>query len=146
MYEKERNFDYSSFPESLRNERLFLLYETRPRAGGKLDKIPIQKDGRAASSTDPATWCTFQEAVDAYQSGVGDGVGLILVSPLCCVDLDHLREKETGELHPVAKEIVEAVPGWTEVSVSGTGVHIFGWCNTIVDHSKYKWNDDDGRD
>jgi primase-polymerase (primpol)-like protein len=137
-------YDYASIPESIREEPIFLLYKTSVREDGTLNKVPYRADGRLASSTDPTTWCMYQEAVEAYNTGKFAGIGIILAPPLCCVDLDHLRNKVTGELHPIAKDIIARVPGWQEISVSETGIHIFGFCDTEFESCSYKWIEDDG--
>jgi len=41
------------------------------------------------------------------------------------IDLDKCRNPETGELEPEAQEIVRRMDSYTEVSPSGTGVHIY---------------------
>jgi hypothetical protein len=41
------------------------------------------------------------------------------------VDLDHCRNPETGEIAPWAQQLVNALHSYTEVSPSGTGVHIY---------------------
>jgi len=45
--------------------------------------------------------------------------------PLMLVDLDDVRDPETGEVSPVAATIVEELDAYTEVSQSGTGLHLF---------------------
>ena len=137
-----QQFSYESIPQSIRTEPIFLLYKTVPKPNGKLDKVPYQPNGRKASSTDPETWCTFAEALDVYRSGNFTGIGLILVPPLFCIDLDNMRDKATGELHPIAQKITQDVRGWIEASVSGTGIHIFGFCDSDFQHTKHKWIDE----
>jgi hypothetical protein len=43
-----------------------------------------------------------------------------------CVDLDHVRDPETGNIEPWALEIVETFNTYTELSKSGKGLHIVG--------------------
>ena len=46
---------------------------------GKWDKPPVNpRIGRNASSTDPMTWATFNEAMAYYKSGGADGIGFML--------------------------------------------------------------------
>ena len=89
------------------------------RAAGKR---PVMVDGRAASSTDPATWGSYADV----QDGAGDGYGVMLGGGgLACIDLDNCFVE--GELSPFAERIVEMNAGaYVEVSVSGNGLHIFG--------------------
>lgn len=55
----------------------------------------------------------------------GAGLGFVLGDGVVGVDLDHCHWPEPGTLKPWAAQIVEAVGGYTEISPSGTGVHIF---------------------
>lgn len=86
-------------------------------------KVPRTVAGRAASSTDPATWSTFDEAL---ASRVGDGLGFVLAADgIACIDLDHCLDG--GVLADWAREILDACgPTYVEVSPSGTGLHVFG--------------------
>ena len=85
-------------------------------------KRPITLTGRAASSTDPATWSTFAEA---STSKAGDGLGIMLGDGLACFDLDHCLND--GKLtDPRAAVLLRTVrPIYTEVSMSGDGLHLF---------------------
>ena len=86
-------------------------------------KVPRTVAGRAASSTDPATWSTFDQAL---ASSVGDGLGFVLAADgIACIDLDHCLDG--GVLAGWAREILDACgPTYVEVSPSGTGLHVFG--------------------
>ena len=85
-------------------------------------KRPIRCDGAPASSTDPATWATYGEAL---ASPAGDGFGVMLGGGLACYDLDHCLDG--GTLAPWAAEVLASVesPLWVERSMSGTGLHVF---------------------
>lgn len=98
------------------------------RRGEKWTKVPIDpKTGRMASSTDAATWASFDEAFALYQRGAADGVGFVFSTddPFCGVDLDDCLDQASGDLLPWAAEIVRALNSYTEVSPSGTGVKIY---------------------
>lgn len=87
-------------------------------------KVPLQARRRAvASSTDPATWATYEQACASTE---GRGMGFVLNGDgIVCIDLDHCLAD--GELAPWAGRVVEAAKGsYVEVSPSGTGVHIWG--------------------
>ena len=91
------------------------------RADGKR---PIQPDGTPASSTSAATWTTYSQ-VTAFDAA-GDGLGFMLGAGFACIDLDHCISPR-GTLSRLAKAVVAACPdSFIEVSVSGTGLHIFG--------------------
>jgi len=85
--------------------------------------VPKTVAGKAASSTNPATWSTFGVAT---ASDVGDGLGFVLAADgIACIDLDHCLDD--GVLAGWAREILDmAGPTFVEVSPSGTGLHVFG--------------------
>src|SRR5262245_47818677 len=67
------------------------------------DKPPLCARGGPASSTNPATWAAFGEALAAMLARQLDGLGLALHAPeghcgerLVAIDLDHCRDRETG--------------------------------------------------
>lgn len=92
---------------------------------GRRTKLPLMLDGRAASSTDPATWSTF---ADACASEVGDGLGVVLLEgdDVVCLDLDHVLD-EAGRPTSAALWVLAMLPRtFVEVSPSGDGLHVFG--------------------
>jgi primase-polymerase (primpol)-like protein len=95
-------------------------------------KAPLCADtGRAASVTDPSTWATHRAAV---ASPHGAGLGFVLDGDgLVCIDLDHCL---TGDqLDDWAAAILQACPPtYTEISASGTGLHI--WGHGHLDHGR----------
>ncbi len=100
-------------------------------------KVPHKAVGWGlASSTDPATWATYEQATEACRRHKHDGIGFVFSAddPYTGVDLDKCRDPETGELAPWAAEIVAMFPGaYAEASPSGTGVHII--CRGIAPHN-----------
>ena len=46
---------------------------------GYWTKPPYRPQGGYARNTDPATWCSYDEAVAAYQAGGFDGIGFNLL-------------------------------------------------------------------
>jgi primase-polymerase (primpol)-like protein len=90
-------------------------------------KVPLQADGRTASSTDPGTW-TGYAAAKAATAGVG--MGFVLNGDgIACIDLDHCISD--GQLAQWAAEILALLPPtYAEVSPSGTGLHV--WCYGTV--------------
>lgn len=89
-------------------------------------KIPIDPHtGGKAKVNDPFTWGTFEQACDAVSKGTGDGIGYMLAAtcPFACIDLDDTHGDET--LLAVHKKIQKTFDSWTELSLSGNGVHIW---------------------
>ena len=96
---------------------------------GKPTKAPVNPHtGGFADSTEPATWGTFAEALDACHRDQNlAGVGFVFTAddPYCGVDLDDCVDPETGQLKPWGASIVDRLDSYTEVSPSGTGVKVF---------------------
>lgn len=88
--------------------------------GGKLTKMPVQRSGSAASSTDARTWTSYAAVARLERKGfvLGEGIGAI--------DLDHCLID--GELTPAAERFFAGLPPtYIEVSPSGDGLHVFGY-------------------
>lgn len=91
------------------------------RRKGRVTKMPVMLNGRAASSTDPATWSTYAAA---RLSKVGAGLGYVLGEGVGCIDLDHVIVGD--ELLPEAAALIASWPAtYTEVSPSGDGLHLW---------------------
>ena len=101
-----------------------------PECGGTATKTPIDPNtGRYASTKNSDTWATFESAV-ACHSGADhgtDGLGFVFTTedPLVGVDLDNCRDPEIGEIEPWARDIVDLLDSFTEISPSGTGLHVY---------------------
>jgi hypothetical protein len=94
---------------------------------GAWTKVPYSpRTGRKASTADPTTWGTCDDAFNAYLAGGYNGVGFVFHSadPYVGVDVDKCRNPETGALEVSAWEIAQSLGSWTEVTPSGTGLHI----------------------
>lgn len=91
---------------------------------GKLTKIPYQTNGRKASSTDPESWSTYDEAKEA-----SDNIGIVFTpdQKLLGIDIDHcLKDNKIHheQKEKIAELILEA-DTYTEISPSGEGLHLF---------------------
>jgi putative DNA primase/helicase len=94
--------------------------------GDKPDKVPYSaRTGRRASSTDLLTWSTFPEALEAYDNGGYAGLGFVFSSadPYTGIDLDDCVDAD-GEIALWALEIVRYFDSYTELSATGTGLHV----------------------
>ncbi len=110
-------------PEELKVRPQWVVWKA---VGAKLDKVPYSaRTGRRASSTDLLTWGTFGEALKAYESGEYAGLGFVFSSgdPYTGVDLDDCMD-EDGEIALWALEILRYLDSYTELSATGTGLHI----------------------
>lgn len=92
------------------------------------NKVPrIAGTWKKASSTDRSTWRTFEETVEAFNNGKYSGIGFVFTKddPYCFIDLDDCLDSETGEIDELAHSIIQSLNGFTEISQSGKGIHVF---------------------
>jgi hypothetical protein len=116
----------------------WVLWRATPDGPGKPKKVPyrIADPSTPASSTDPETWASFEDAVEAYAMLAGRpadpvrgpiagyGVVLTLAAGVTCLDLDGVVRADDS-LDVRAETIVDRCDSWTERSPSGTGLHVF---------------------
>ena len=96
---------------------------------GRPKKVPYNPNYNhlqaRASVKIPKSWGTLADALLTLQSGHYSGLGFMLTPPLVMIDLDHSYDRATHSISdPNAQEIVEALNSYTELSPSGTGLHI----------------------
>lgn len=93
----------------------------------KIPRNPLT--GGNAMANNPETWGTFEEAQRAISQYGFDGIGFQfgVFAPntlrVSGIDLDHVVHSD-GSLEPYAEEIVMQMDSYTELSPSGTGLHI----------------------
>jgi primase-polymerase (primpol)-like protein len=94
----------------------------------KQTKIPKNsKTLRNAKTTSTDTWGSFEEACAACESHPElDGIGFVFTDndPYVGIDLDGVVDRETGILDELANDFVSNIQSYTELSPSGTGLHI----------------------
>jgi primase-polymerase (primpol)-like protein len=99
---------------------------------GKPTKVPVKPYPTSgtpyASATDEGTWRDFETALTYHRESTSrtDGVGFVFdpEAGIVGVDLDNCRDPDTAELDSWAATLVERLDSYTEVSPSGTGLHI----------------------
>lgn len=107
---------------------------------GKYEKIPHRaaRPEYGLSNKGQAGWCSFEEAWTAYRANIDGppllnregerivfgGVGYLMTGPhgVSGIDLDHCVKD--GVIDPWAHEIAAKFDSYTELSPSGTGLHI----------------------
>ena len=117
--------NFSAIPVELRTFDNWLVWrhEVRER---RRTKVPYdaKHPKRPASSTNPATWASFDSAVKSAQAPDIDGIGFALEGTgYVALDLDGCVN-EHGEPHHAAIEIIDELDSYTEVSPSGRGLRI----------------------
>jgi hypothetical protein len=122
IQQDDRISTLTAVPDELREYRQWVCWRYEWQAGrAKPAKVPVSPTtGRNASTTDPETWSSFEEAATAEPGGVG------FVStdrdPFLFLDLDGVIQD--GEVAEWAAEIVDRLGSYTEISPSGTGLRI----------------------
>jgi primase-polymerase (primpol)-like protein len=101
------------------------------REDGECRKSPYQigEPRRQASNAVTDHWRNEGDVreVQVMAPDLFDGFGIVLTAAarLTFIDLDDVRDSETGVIAPWALQVVEVFDSWTELSASGTGLHIF---------------------
>jgi hypothetical protein len=111
---------------NMRDLEQWLCWRQEEREG-KPTKVPYSPiTGHRASSTNPETWAGYQESLRACKDQGYGGIGFVFTpeDDLCGVDLDGCLDPETGEIEGWAQEVIGELDSYTEISPSGTGVHI----------------------
>jgi putative DNA primase/helicase len=117
--------NWATIPSGMCDVRRWVLWNLEIRDGHPT-KVPYQAEypSTRASSTDPTTWSDFHTAHAAVEDGKADGVGFVLGGGYVGVDLDACRDPETGVMIAEAHAIISGLSSYTEISPSGTGVHV----------------------
>jgi putative DNA primase/helicase len=125
--QQRNSSQFSVLPDELKpyNHWVVWRFETR---SGKQTKIPVDpKNGYNAASNQPESWATYEEAVDFYEACADcAGIGFMFSpdDPFVGIDLDNCRSPETNAMEPWAQEIIDQLNSYTDISPSGTGLHI----------------------
>jgi len=117
------------YPETLKALPIWTLWRLEQDPKGRPTKVPYsaQYNGRA-SSTNPESWATFDQAMKEYISRPKYYNGLAIVISknygLIFIDIDHCVDKD-GVFTDTAVDIINSFgPQYIEYSQSGTGIHI----------------------
>ena len=88
-------------------------------------KVPRRASINApASSTDEATWSSFDMARSSVENGYNDYAGFVFNdNGIVGIDIDDGYDEE-GFLSPLAADIISVCKSYTEKSKSGRGLHI----------------------
>ena len=109
----------TKIPDVLKKNALWCVW--------KPGKIPCDpRNGNNAKTNLPETFSDFitaRNAFDCSDSGKYEGLGILIYNGFCAIDIDHCVN-EKGELSDIAKDIIAKMGSYTEISPSGTGIHI----------------------
>ena len=138
-----RPFDGAAIPQTLKDQPRWAPWVAVWNAKrGKFDKIPRRADvpEYCLSTANPDRWFTFKAATAAFEREHPSlsGVGYVMTRPHGVVGVDLDDCVHDGEIAPWAREVVDALASYTEVSPSGKGLRIFAlgdaadWTNHTV--------------
>ncbi len=121
-----QRIDFANVPAKLQERDQWVLWKTIIR-DGNTTKVPFSVFNKPASTTDPATWTSFENAVSHYDESQHSGIGFVFTSSdqFCGIDLDGCRDPETGIVADWALREVERFSSYTEISPSQTGLKIW---------------------
>lgn len=108
----------------LKNRPLWLLWQKQIRNGGTA-KVPFSAKGGSSGTTDiyRNTWVTFSEAEQAAKKKAA-GIGFKIPNGVFFLDIDHKNIDDQ-----LVQELLNKFQSYTEYSVSGDGIHIYGLCD-----------------
>lgn len=112
-------------PEQLRARDRWVVWNYAVRSG-KETKVPVDPaSGRAVDPTSPSSWMTCKDALFEAGAAACAGVGFVFLESdgVTGIDLDDCIEN--GVPNAAAREIIESLGSYAEISPSGTGVKIF---------------------
>jgi putative DNA primase/helicase len=114
---------YPDFLTEFKSLPRWLRWRTEARDGRRDAKVPYCARGGFGSSTNPETWASYEEVVAS--AGAYDGIGFAVGDGFVLVDLDGCRCRTTGVIQEWAQGVISVLNAPTEVSPSGTGVHVY---------------------
>jgi putative DNA primase/helicase len=116
--------DVNKIPQELKARDQWICYRQCTGKKGRPTKVPFNaRTGEPASVRDPASWSSFETALQASGGYDGFGVALSADDPYTGIDLDGCVGPD-GVIQPWAQRIIDRLDSYTEISPSGTGVHI----------------------
>ena len=99
------------------------MWKAEDIGAAKPTKVPYQINGQKASVTNPSHWSSFDEVLASYNTNNYSGVGFVFSGsdPYSFLDLD---QSDDPIVFKRQQEIFNTFASYSEVSPSGTGLHI----------------------
>jgi len=116
-----------NLPSEMLPHRRFLPYFLKSKGNGAFAKIP--RGSHSAPKHEDGNWCSFDEVFEKLRPG--DGVGYCFTyiegmagGDILPFDFDHCRNATTGIVCNEAMIALSRWQSWSEISVSGCGLHV----------------------
>ena len=111
--------------QELMDMKIWFLWR-KEMDGDRINKIPFAAGGGATGTNEKYrhTWVTHDEAVTAIKKQSAAGVGFVIPKGYFFLDIDHKQITD-----PFVQMLLERFNSYTERSVSGGGIHIYGKCD-----------------
>ena len=134
---KIREVNPGNIPDFLKQVPRWVVWKAFDHDNGaRFSKIPIHpKLGFKISFQSKKNHLRFDDALEGYSKGLGDGIGIVLTDApistadqftpkyLIGVDLDNVCESDEKRFQ--AKKLCKSIGSYCEISPSGTGIRIF---------------------
>lgn len=122
---------FENIPQELKDLKQWIVWKLEIGKDEKLTKVPYRIDipGAHASSTNPNSWTTFDNAIFTLHNEKGySGIGFVFTKddPYIGIDFDKCIEKSTGLVYPSIEQDILSLNSYTEISQSGNGIHVIG--------------------
>jgi len=116
----------NGFMKELKVMKIWFLWQWKSGKNGKPTKVPISANGTSTgtSSEWSHTWVAYDEAVGAVEAQHAAGVGFKVPEGYFFLDADHYSLED-----PFIQLVLDRFNSYTERSVSGGGLHIYGKCD-----------------
>jgi hypothetical protein len=144
LYRGPRAADLDQIPAGLKGLRQWVLWRGADRVNTQTGEVKLNKTPtcpqtlRNADTTDALTWGTLAQCVDALPVALeeweqeagpayrGGGIGFVFTSEdaYCGIDLDECVDPDTRHIATWAQTHVRSLASYTEITPSGTGLHI----------------------
>ena len=140
---------FTGVPDELKGYKQWVVWklEITPEnqeKGKKPTKVPYSPLTHKKSGVNEkfrATWGTFEEACNAFGTGKFSGLMLNITDsdPFVVIDFDHCVAD--GEINDEVEKYIESIDSYTEISPSGTGIHILVRGKKPGSRCKRQWPD-----
>ena len=123
---KFKIFNNNIISKTLENENIFVLYDE--------NKIPYSAYTKQKTSIiNKNNLCNYKYALNVLQNttkfkGIGIVLGNTTKGNLACLDIDNCIDNK-GNISDIAKELINLLNTYTEISKSGKGIHCLFFAN-----------------